>query len=115
MQTFHLHFRVVLQTTGYLLNKVLLKFVDKTSYEIWNDKRPNLSYLKIWGCNGYMKRIVSEKLGAKSDNYKFVEYPKELVGYYLYHPIEQKMFILKYITLSMLSFAEEIPNIVDRL
>jgi DNA-directed RNA polymerase subunit L len=40
-----------------------------------------------------MKRIVSEKLGAKSDNYKFVEYPKELVGYYLYHPIEQKMFI----------------------
>jgi len=61
-----------------------------------------------------MKRIVSEKLGAKLDNYKFVEYPKESVGYYLYHLIEQKiMFISKYTTLSMLSFAEEIPNIVD--
>jgi hypothetical protein len=104
-----------LQTTGYLLNKVLSKFVDKTSYEIWNDKRPNLSYLKIWGCNAYMKRIVFKKLGVKSDNYKFVEYPKESVGYYLYHPIEQKIFFSKYTILSLLSFAKEISNIVDRL
>jgi hypothetical protein len=98
-----------LQTTGYLLNKILSKFVDKTSYEIWNDKRPNLSYLKIWGCNAYMKHIVFKKLGAKSDNYKFVEYPKESLGYYLYHPIEQKIFFLKIYYFKHVEFCRRNP------
>ena len=50
-----------LQVATYLLNKVPSKSVDKTPYEIWNGKRPNLSYFKIWqGCNAYVKQIVSE-------------------------------------------------------
>jgi hypothetical protein len=35
-----------------------------------------------------MKCIVSEKLKAKLDKYKFVGYPKEIIGYYLYHLVE---------------------------
>jgi hypothetical protein len=87
-----------LQTVAYLLNKVLSKFVDKTSYEIWNGKRSNLSYLKIWGCDVYVKHNVSEKLEAKSDKYKFMGYPKQTAGYYFYHSIEQKVFISKHAT-----------------
>jgi len=41
-------------------------------------------------CNTYIKHIVSEKLGAKLDKHKFVGYLKEIIGYYLYHPVEQK-------------------------
>ncbi|GKG21403.1 hypothetical protein Tco_0383998, partial [Tanacetum coccineum] len=26
------------------------KKVDKTPYELWHGKVPNLSYLKVWGC-----------------------------------------------------------------
>ena len=37
-----------------------------------------------------MKCIVSKKLGAKLDECKFVGYSKETIGYYLYHPVEQK-------------------------
>ncbi|GKF63763.1 hypothetical protein Tco_0187211, partial [Tanacetum coccineum] len=29
---------------------VLTKKVDKTPYELWYGKAPNLSYLKVWGC-----------------------------------------------------------------
>jgi hypothetical protein len=40
-------------------------------------------------CDAYVKRIVSENIGVKSDKYKFMGYPKETIGYYLYHPIEK--------------------------
>nr|GFB76768.1 hypothetical protein [Tanacetum cinerariifolium] len=33
-----------------ILNMVPTKKVDKTPYEIWHGKAPNLSYLKVWGC-----------------------------------------------------------------
>jgi hypothetical protein len=37
-----------------------------------------------------MKCIVSEKIKAKLDKYKFVGYLKEIIGYYLYHLVEKK-------------------------
>jgi len=43
-----------------------------------------------------MKHNVSEKLEAKSDKYKFVEYPKQTTEYYFYHPVEQKIFVSKH-------------------
>jgi hypothetical protein len=54
-----------------------------------NGKRSNLSYLKIWGCDVYVKHNVSEKLKAKSDKYKFMGYSKETVGYHSYNLVEQ--------------------------
>jgi hypothetical protein len=42
--------------------------------------------------NSYIKHDVSEKLGVKSDKYKFVGYPKENIIYYLYCHIKQKCF-----------------------
>ena len=44
-----------LETTVFLLNKVPLKAVKKTPYEIWNGKTHSLSFLKIWGCEAYVK------------------------------------------------------------
>jgi hypothetical protein len=71
-------------------NRVPLRSIDKTSYEIWNGKRLILSYLKDLMRDAYVKHILFEKLGVKLDKYKFVGYPKETIGYYLYHPVEQK-------------------------
>jgi len=51
-----------LQTVAYLLNKIPLKSINKTPYEICNGKKANISYLKIWRCNVYVKHIVSKKL-----------------------------------------------------
>ena len=44
-----------LEIIAFLLNRVPLKAVEKTPYKIWNGKTPSLSFLKIWGCEAYVK------------------------------------------------------------
>ena len=66
-----------------MLNKVNSKLVEVTSYEIWTNKEPYLSYLKVWGYPAYQKRTMSDKLEAKSEKCLFVGYPKEYIGYHI--------------------------------
>ena len=84
-----------LETVAFLLNRVPSKAVEKTPYEIWNGKTPSLSFLKIWGCEAYVKRQISYKLASKSDKCLFVGYPKETKGYYFYNASENKMFVAR--------------------
>ncbi|KAJ8761673.1 hypothetical protein K2173_004449 [Erythroxylum novogranatense] len=85
-----------LETVVYLLNRVPSKTVDVTPYEIWTNKRPYLTHLKVWGCPAYVKRIQSDKLDVKSNKCLFVGYPKETMGYQFYLAKEQKVFVLKH-------------------
>ena len=66
-----------LETAVYALNRVPSKSVDITPYEIWYNKKPILSHMKVWECPTYVKRIVSDKLDDKSDKCLFVGYPKD--------------------------------------
>ncbi|KAJ9538361.1 hypothetical protein OSB04_031094 [Centaurea solstitialis] len=84
-----------LETAAHILNRVLTKSVEKTPYEIWTGKKPKLSFLKIWGCEVYVKRPTSEKLKPKSDKCIFVGYPKTTVGYYFYNPTENKVVVAR--------------------
>ncbi|KAJ9544716.1 hypothetical protein OSB04_024423 [Centaurea solstitialis] len=84
-----------LETVAHILNKVPTKSVEKTPCEIWTSKKPKLSFLKIWGCEVYVKRPTSEKLKPKSDKCFFVGYPKTTVGYYFYNPTENKVFVAR--------------------
>ena len=43
-----------------------------------------------------MKRIMSNKLEARSDKCLFVGYPKESRGYYFYNPLEQKVIVSRH-------------------
>nr|GEX27216.1 hypothetical protein [Tanacetum cinerariifolium] len=72
------------------------KKVDKTPYEIWHGKAPNLSYLKVWGCEAYVKRDSADKLHQRSIKCIFVGYPKETMGYYFYFPPENKVIVARY-------------------
>ena len=65
-----------LETTAFILNRVPTKAVEKTPYEIWTGKTPSLSFLKIWGCEAYVKRQISYKLAPKSDKCLFMGYSK---------------------------------------
>ena len=56
-----------LETAVYILNRVPSKSIDITPYEIWINKKPYLSHKKVWGYPAYVKRILSDKLEAKSD------------------------------------------------
>ncbi|KAI5428527.1 hypothetical protein KIW84_033492 [Lathyrus oleraceus] len=80
---------------AYTLNRVPSKKVEKTPYEIWSGKKPHMSYIKIWGCEVYVKRQISTKLEPKSDKCSFVGYPKETRGYYFYNPSEGKVFVAR--------------------
>nr|GEW68128.1 hypothetical protein [Tanacetum cinerariifolium] len=51
-----------LESVTRILNMVPTKKVDKTSYELWYGKVPNLSYLKVWGCEALVKRDTPDKL-----------------------------------------------------
>ena len=65
-----------------ILNNVPTKKVDKTPYEIWRGKVPRLSYLRIWGCEAYVKCEAFSKLEPISEKCIFIGYPKETMGYY---------------------------------
>ncbi|KAI3764505.1 hypothetical protein L2E82_14514 [Cichorium intybus] len=82
-----------LQTAARLLNMAPTKKVDKTPYEIWHGRVPSLSYLKVWGCEAYVRQEASNKLEPRSTKCIFVGYPKDCLGYYFYNPIENKIFI----------------------
>ncbi|GJW63918.1 retrotransposon protein, putative, ty1-copia subclass [Tanacetum coccineum] len=55
-----------LESATCILNMVPTKKVDKTPYELWYGKVPNLSYLKVWGCEALVKRDTPDKLQQRS-------------------------------------------------
>lgn len=66
-----------LQAAAHTLNIVPSKSVVKTPHELWMGRPPNLSYLKVWGCEAYVKRMMSTKLEPKADKCFFIGYPRE--------------------------------------
>ncbi|KAK8617193.1 hypothetical protein V6N13_117159 [Hibiscus sabdariffa] len=82
-----------LETAAFTLNRVPSKSVQKTPHEMWTGRRPNMSFMKIWGCKAYVKHQMSTKLEPKSEKCTFVGYPKETKGYYFYN--ENKVFVAR--------------------
>ncbi|GJR41778.1 retrotransposon protein, putative, ty1-copia subclass [Tanacetum coccineum] len=87
-----------LESTARILNMVLTKKVEKTPYEVWHGQAPKLSYLKAWGCEALVKRDTLtklDKLEPRSIKCIFVGYLKETVGYSLYYPPKNKVFVAR--------------------
>ncbi|KAK8974557.1 hypothetical protein V6N11_034484 [Hibiscus sabdariffa] len=82
-----------LETAAFTLNRVPSKSVQKTPHEMWIGRRPNMSFMKIWGCKAYVKHQMSTKLEPKSEKCTFVGYPKETKGYFFYN--ENKVFFAR--------------------
>ena len=45
-----------LEIAAFTLNRAPSKCVEMTPYELWFGKKPKLSFLKVWGCDAYVKR-----------------------------------------------------------
>jgi hypothetical protein len=82
-----------LETAAFTLNSVPTKFVERTPYEIWTGKHLRLSFFKVWGCEAYVKYLMSDKLAPKSDKCFFMGYPRENKWYYFYNKVEGKGFV----------------------
>nr|GEX27586.1 hypothetical protein [Tanacetum cinerariifolium] len=62
-----------LESATRILNMVPTKKVDKTPYKLWCGKVPNLSYLKVWGCEALVKRDTPDKLQQRSFKCIFID------------------------------------------
>jgi len=70
-----------LKRTTFTLNRAPSKSVAATPYELWFGKKPKLSFLKVWGCNAYMKKFHPDELKLKSEKCVFIGYLEETIGY----------------------------------
>ncbi|KAK1603447.1 hypothetical protein QYE76_037309, partial [Lolium multiflorum] len=84
-----------LETAAFTLNRAPSKSVETTPYELWFNKKPKLSFLKVWGCEAYVKKLQPDKLEPKAEKCIFIGYPKETIGYTFYHKSEGKIFVAK--------------------
>ena len=80
-----------LEIATFTLNRAPSKSVETTPYELWFGKKPKLSFLKVWGCDAYVKKFHLDKLKPKLEKCVFIGYPKETVGYTFYHRSESKI------------------------
>jgi hypothetical protein len=78
----------LLETAAFILNRGAFKSVETTPYELWHGKKLKLLFLRVWGCESYVKKLQTDKLETKSEKCIFVGYPKETLGYTFYHPVE---------------------------
>jgi hypothetical protein len=85
----------VLETAAFILNRAPSKSVETTPYELWHGKKPKLLYLRVWGCEAYVKKLQPDKLESKAEKCIVVGYPRETLGYTFYHPAEGKTFVAK--------------------
>ncbi|GKF67530.1 retrotransposon protein, putative, ty1-copia subclass [Tanacetum coccineum] len=57
----------VIESVARNLNMVPTKKVEKTLYEVWHEKAPKMSYLKVWGCEALVLYITREESGGLED------------------------------------------------
>ena len=84
-----------LETVAFTLNRAPSRSIEMTPYELWFGKKPKLTFLKVWGCNAYVKRLQPDKLEPKAEKCVFIGYPKETIGYTFYHRSEGMIFVAK--------------------
>jgi hypothetical protein len=77
-----------LKITIHIINRVPIKSVPKTLYELWIGKKPTLNYLHVWGCPVEAKLFNPniEKLDPKTMSCHFISYSDKSKGFYFYCP-----------------------------
>ncbi|GKB11835.1 zinc finger, CCHC-type containing protein [Tanacetum coccineum] len=73
-------------TTCYLLNRVPNKRNNTTPYELWYKKRPNMTFLQVWGCRAIVRLSDPKRktMGEKVIYCIFVGYAEHSKAYRFY-------------------------------
>ena len=74
-----------LLTACYILNRVPSKSMHISPYELWNGRKPNLNYFKVWECISYYRVPDHQrtKLGPGGIKSVFVGYAQHSKAYRL--------------------------------
>lgn len=84
------------RTGTYLINRTETRTLEnnKTPVEIWNNEKPNLNKIKLFGCTAYNlipKEVRKSKLDSRSEKLKMVGYADN--GYRLWNENQRKIVI----------------------
>ena len=63
-------------STCFILNRITVKENEKTPYEIWKKRVPNLGIMKVWGCLAKIAipKPKRRKIGSKTIDTIFIGY-----------------------------------------
>uniref|UniRef100_A0A2N9HA68 CCHC-type domain-containing protein n=1 Tax=Fagus sylvatica TaxID=28930 RepID=A0A2N9HA68_FAGSY len=78
--------KLILSKFGVFVGKgILSKKIQSSPYELWNGRKPNLNYLKVWGCIAYFRVPDPKrtKLGPRAIKSVFVGYAVNSKAYRL--------------------------------
>ncbi|GJZ98344.1 retrovirus-related pol polyprotein from transposon TNT 1-94, partial [Tanacetum coccineum] len=69
----------------HIHNRITSRVIPMSPYELWNGRKPNLDYLRVWGCLAYYRTPEPKrsKLGARGIKSVFVGYAKNSKAYRL--------------------------------
>ena len=83
-------------TVVFILNRAPTKALKgKTPFEAWHGQKPNVSFLRTFGCVGHMKNTKPhlDKLEDKSTSLVLLVYEEGSKVYRLYDPKRGKVLI----------------------
>nr|KAJ0201752.1 hypothetical protein LSAT_V11C600334860 [Lactuca sativa] len=74
-----------LLTACYVYNRITCRVIPTSPYELWKGRKPNLDYLKVWGCVAYYRTPDPKrtKLGARANKSIFIGYAQNSKAYRL--------------------------------
>ncbi len=93
----NMYWAEAISTAVYLRNRMPTTAIkeNKTPYELWCGRKPNVSHLRVFGCMAYAHVPDSErrKLDKKAEKLRFVGYSRTSKGYRLFDETKRKVVI----------------------
>jgi len=81
----------------FIRNRVLSKSSEKTPYENWNNRKPDLSDIRIFGSKAYVRIPNPDKLGKRSQEGVFIGRCKTQKAFRVYVPETKKIIISRHV------------------
>ena len=81
-------------TASHLQNILPTVVSESTPYEKWNDRKPNLNYIRMFGCM-LRYRLKIDKLDNKAKQLRLVGYEEGTKGYRLLDTMTDRIYISK--------------------
>jgi hypothetical protein len=84
-------------TAVHLLNRSPTKALDgKTPYEVWHDRTPAVSHLRVFGCVAFVKELGHVgKFDDRSTPWVFIGYADGVKAYCILKPVTQRVPIAR--------------------
>ncbi len=83
-----------LKSSIYVLNRSLLHSSEKTPFELFYKRKPNIENLRVIGCRAYahIPDCLRQKLDSKAVPCWLVGYGEQTKGWILWEPVTRKLF-----------------------